>query len=131
MKNSLTKVMGYLLVIVLGLLVALPNVLPDSTLSRLPSWLPHERVSLGLDLAAGPISSSKWDRPALVDEWLQSLSQEIRSTLLEARVQTRSVRRDGDAVSIVLADPRTNVGRNRRAFGSQQSCRHPRRSRRS
>ncbi len=41
----------------------------------------------------------------MVDEWLQSLSQEIRSTLLEARVQTRSVRRDGDAVSIVLADP--------------------------
>ena len=50
MKNSFSKVMGYMLVILLGLLVALPNVLPDTTLSRLPSWMPHQRVSLGLDL---------------------------------------------------------------------------------
>ncbi len=60
MKNSLFKVMGYMLVILLGLLVALPNVLPDSALSRLPSWLPHERVSLGSTCVVVPTWFSKW-----------------------------------------------------------------------
>lgn len=105
MKNSLSKVVGYMLVILLGLLVALPNVLPDTTLSRLPSWLPHERVSLGLDLRGGSHLVLEVDRPALTDEWLQSLTQEVRSTLLEARIQTRSIRRDGGAVVVALADP--------------------------
>ncbi|MFN3364240.1 MAG: protein translocase subunit SecDF, partial [Allorhizobium sp.] len=90
MKNSITKVMGYMLVIVLGLLVALPNVLSDATLSRFPSFMPHERVSLGLDLRGGSHLVLEVDRPAMVDEWLQSLTQEARTTLLEARIQTRS-----------------------------------------
>ncbi|EKF59065.1 bifunctional preprotein translocase subunit SecD/SecF [Agrobacterium albertimagni AOL15] len=105
MKNSIAKVMGYMLVIVLGLLVALPNVLSDATLSRFPSFMPHERVSLGLDLRGGSHLVLEVDRPAMVDEWLQSLAQEARTTLLEARIQTRSIRREDKALNVTLADP--------------------------
>ncbi|AOG10977.1 export membrane protein SecD [Agrobacterium sp. RAC06] len=105
MKNSIAKVMGYMLVIVLGLLVALPNVLSDATLSRFPSFMPHERVSLGLDLRGGSHLVLEVDRPAMLDEWLQSLTQEARTALLEARIQTRSIRRDGDALAVTLANP--------------------------
>ena len=33
--------------------MALPNVLPQHVLDRMPSWLPHNQVSLGLDLRGG------------------------------------------------------------------------------
>lgn len=105
MKNSLSKVMSYMLVILVGLVIALPNVLSDQTLSRFPSWMPHQRVSLGLDLRGGSHLVLEVDRPALMNEWLQSLTQEVRSILIEARIQTRSVRRNGDAVAVTLTDP--------------------------
>ena len=53
MRNSPWLVGTYALIIFFGLLVALPNVLPQSALDRVPSWLPHQRVSLGLDLRGG------------------------------------------------------------------------------
>ncbi|KPF43536.1 protein translocase subunit SecD [Rhizobium sp. AAP43] len=105
MKNSLWKVAGYLLVILLGLLIALPNVLSEATLSKLPSFLPHERVSLGLDLRGGSHLVLEVDRTSLEDEWLQSLTQESRLSLREAKISTRSVRREGKGVVVALADP--------------------------
>lgn len=104
MRNSPFKIASYLLVILLGLLIALPNILPDAALSRIPGWLPHQRVSLGLDLRGGSHLVLEVDRQSLEDEWLQSLVQEARTGLREAKVETRSVRRDGKAVVIVLAD---------------------------
>ncbi|SMC76319.1 protein translocase subunit SecD [Rhizobium sp. RU36D] len=104
MKNSPFKIASYLFVILLGLLIALPNILPDGALSKLPSWLPHQRVSLGLDLRGGSHLVLEVDQQSLEDEWLQSLVQEARTGLREAQVDTKSVRRDGKAVVIVLAD---------------------------
>ena len=42
-----------LLILLAGLLIALPNALPDNVLARLPSCLPKNTVSLGLDLQGG------------------------------------------------------------------------------
>ena len=41
------------LIVLGGILIALPNALPQMCASRLPSWLPHDRVNLGLDLQGG------------------------------------------------------------------------------
>ncbi|HTO27464.1 MAG TPA: hypothetical protein VL017_02625, partial [Devosia sp.] len=41
------------LILLVGILVALPNALSDSVLSKVPSWLPTNAVSLGLDLQGG------------------------------------------------------------------------------
>ena len=41
------------LILVLGLIIALPNALPNSVLTRLPHWWPTNTVSLGLDLQGG------------------------------------------------------------------------------
>ena len=37
----------------LGVLLSLPNLLSSTFLARLPSWLPHKQVALGLDLRGG------------------------------------------------------------------------------
>ncbi len=105
MKNSPWKLASYGLVIIAGLLLALPNVLPDSTLSKWPSWLPDQKVSLGLDLRGGSHLVLEVDQPSLEAEWLQTLSQEARTALRAARIDTRTIRREGKAVVIQLATP--------------------------
>ncbi len=96
--------MSYVLIIVTGLLLALPNVLSESTLSKWPSWLPDQKVSLGLDLRGGSHLVLEVDQPSLEAEWLQNLSQEARSALREARIETRSIRREGNSITVVVGD---------------------------
>ena len=96
--------MTYLVIILVGLLVALPNVLSDKTLESWPSFLPNQKVSLGLDLRGGSHLVLEVDRPALEDEWLQTLTQEARVALREAGVEIRSVQREKTAVAVTLAD---------------------------
>ncbi|MCJ9672399.1 hypothetical protein, partial [Neorhizobium sp. SHOUNA12B] len=67
MRNSPWLVTTYLVIIFLGILVALPNVIPQSTLGRLPAWLPHNRVSLGLDLRGGSHLVLEVDRADLIN----------------------------------------------------------------
>ncbi len=53
MRTSPWLVLTYTVIIVFGILTALPNVLPKSVLDHVPAWLPHNQVSLGLDLRGG------------------------------------------------------------------------------
>ncbi|MCX8997245.1 protein translocase subunit SecD [Rhizobiaceae bacterium BDR2-2] len=105
MKNSPWKVLTYAVIILVGVLVALPNILSDRTLEALPGWLPHQKVSLGLDLRGGSHLVLEVDRPSLENEWLQSLTQDARSSLREAGIETRSVQRQGGMVVVTVIDP--------------------------
>jgi SecD/SecF fusion protein len=105
MRNSPWLVTTYLIVILVGILVALPNVIPQSTLDRLPSWLPHSRVSLGLDLRGGSHLVLEVDRADLINERVQSLLQDSRRVLRDKNINTSAIRRAGETVSITLRDP--------------------------
>ena len=50
LKVSLWVRLVTAIVLVGGILIALPNALPESVRARFPSWLPHSTVNLGLDL---------------------------------------------------------------------------------
>ncbi|CAN7328612.1 protein translocase subunit SecD [Neorhizobium sp. LjRoot104] len=104
MRNSPWLVTTYLVIIFLGILVALPNVIPQPTLDRLPAWLPHSRVSLGLDLRGGSHLVLEVDRGDLINERVQSLLQESRRVLREKNITTTAIRRTGDTVTIALRD---------------------------
>ena len=73
MRTSRWLVVTYAVIILLGFLIALPNALPQSTLERLPSWLPHNQVSLGLDLRGGSHLVLEVDEADLTKERLNSL----------------------------------------------------------
>lgn len=105
MRTSPWLVATYTVVILLGILIALPNVLPQSTLQRLPAWLPHSQVSLGLDLRGGSHLVLEVDESDLVKERLQSLLQDARRVLREKNIQTRSVARNQDQIVVTLTDP--------------------------
>ncbi|MBL0373053.1 protein translocase subunit SecD [Rhizobium sp. KVB221] len=102
MKNSRWTVGAYLVVILIGLLVALPNIVSNSTLERWPSWLPDKKVSLGLDLRGGSHLVLEVDRAELEKEWLQNLIQEARGAMRSAGVETTSIRRDNNVVVVTL-----------------------------
>jgi SecD/SecF fusion protein len=105
MRNSPWLVVTYAIIIIIGMLVALPNVLPQSALDRVPSWLPHSRVSLGLDLRGGSHLVLEVDRGDLINERVQSLLQDSRRVLRDANINTSAIRRAGDAIVVTLRDP--------------------------
>ena len=104
MKTSRWLVALYSAIIALGIIVTLPNVVPQSTLDNFPSWLPRDKVSLGLDLRGGSHLVLEVDAADLVKERLQTLTQDARRTLREAKIGTTSIRRAGNAVTVSLDD---------------------------
>jgi preprotein translocase subunit SecD len=105
MRTSPWLVITYAVIIFLGILIALPNVLPQSTLQRLPSWLPHNQVSLGLDLRGGSHLVLEVDEADLTRERLQSLLQDARRVLREKNIQTKSIVRNQNQIVVTLNDP--------------------------
>jgi SecD/SecF fusion protein len=53
MRSFYSRAVIYSLIILLGLLSALPNVLPDPVLQKLPSWYADNQITLGLDVRGG------------------------------------------------------------------------------
>lgn len=70
----------------LGILFALPNVLPNSVVQSLPHWLASSRVTLGLDLQGGSHILLEVDGAALRKERAEQVRDEVRRVLREARI---------------------------------------------
>jgi len=68
-------------VVLLGFLLALPNLFPASTLARVPSWLPHKQVNLGLDLQGGAHLLYQLDEKEVVEDWLKTVRGDVRDSL--------------------------------------------------
>jgi protein-export membrane protein SecD len=73
-------------VVLAGFIFAIPNLLPASTLAKLPSWLPHEQVNLGLDLQGGAHLLYQIDEKELADDWLGTIRGDVRETLRSNRL---------------------------------------------
>ena len=87
-------------IVVAGILFALPNMFPAATMARMPAWLPHKQVNLGLDLQGGAHLLYQLDEKEMVDDWLNTVRGDVRETLrrthigytdLSQDVATRSV----------------------------------------
>ncbi len=105
MRTPIWRVTAYAVIVAVGLLLALPNIIPQSSLDRLPSWLPHARVALGLDLRGGSQLVLEVDRQALVIERLEALTQDARQALKGAGVKGARVSNDARTVVVHLASP--------------------------
>lgn len=105
MRTSPWLIGFYAVIIFVGMLIALPNVLSQQTLDELPSWMPKNRVSLGLDLRGGSHLVLEIDETDLVKERLQNLLQDARATLRTADIATSSVRRVNNDIVLTLSDP--------------------------
>ena len=104
MRTSRWLLATYAAIILCGIVTALPNLFPQSTLAQLPGWVPKQQVTLGLDPRGGSHLVLEVDARALLQERVQSLFGEIRRALREAGIDTASVQRRDDAVIVMLAD---------------------------
>ena len=73
-------------VVLLGVILSLPNILPQSTLDALPRWAPKSPMTLGLDLQGGSHILLAVDQNDLIAERLQATRDDIRTTLRDARI---------------------------------------------
>jgi preprotein translocase subunit SecD len=80
-------------------------VLPDATLAKLPGFLPHQRLNLGLDLQGGSSLLLQVDTDALRKERLNDIAEEARASLHDAQVVVSDLAVTNGVVSLRVTDP--------------------------
>ena len=90
------KIWIVVLVSVLGLAFAAPNLLSRDLARDLPTWLPHKQVSLGLDLSGGAHLLLQIDEAAWREGRLAWLEGNVRRTLRGERIGVRVIGGDDD-----------------------------------
>jgi SecD/SecF fusion protein len=104
MRISNLRLGIYVAAILFALFAALPNILPDAQLARLPGFLPNERVTLGLDLRGGSHLVLEVDGAGLVRERLTQLNTDIREELRKANIGVEAMERQANGISVTLAN---------------------------
>ena len=98
------KVILILAVLVLGFIFALPNLLPARIDDRIPGFLPHLRISLGLDLQGGSHLLLQADMESVVRERLAGIVDGFRTELRKANIGYTGLGIDGHTVKLTLRD---------------------------
>jgi preprotein translocase subunit SecD len=91
--------------ILFGILFSLPNVLPDNVLAQWPSFLPHARLNLGLDLQGGSSLLYEVDTDALRKERLNDIAEEARTSLHDAQIEFSDLGVVNGVVTLRVTDP--------------------------
>ncbi|WP_421709613.1 protein translocase subunit SecD [Algihabitans sp.] len=99
------QVVAVLVVVLLGFAFASPNLLPRQISESLPSWLPNQQISLGLDLQGGSSLLLEVDMETVFEEELDNLVDTVRSELRQERIGYTGLRSEGDSVFFTLRDP--------------------------
>ncbi len=103
-----TKMIAILVAVLFGVLLASPNLFSQSTLDALPSWMPKNQVSLGLDLQGGVHLQVKVQQSDIAEERLENLESDVRS-LMRDRTQGplgySGIRATGNKVTLRLLKP--------------------------
>jgi preprotein translocase subunit SecD len=87
-----------------GLLIALPNALPDNVRSRIPHWLPSSTVNLGLDLQGGSYLLLQVDLDQVNKDKAEAMLGDIRAAFRKAHIPVADLAAKGDTVSVRVPD---------------------------
>ena len=87
-----------------GILIALPNALPESVRARFPHWLPSSTVNLGLDLQGGSYLMLQVDFDQVARDRAESMLGDIRAALHRAKIPLTDLNTKGDTVSVRVTD---------------------------
>ena len=99
------KILLICAVCALGVLFSAPNLVSPSALDRLPSFVPHKQVALGLDLRGGSYLLLEVDVAAAERERLNSLVDTVRNALLDANIGYTGLAVQGDAIVFKIREP--------------------------
>jgi preprotein translocase subunit SecD len=91
-------------VCLLGVLLSVPNLFNQGDLTRLPQFIPHKQVALGLDLRGGSYLLLQVDVAAAQRERLNSIIDSVRNTLRDAHIGYTGLNVEGDAITFTIRD---------------------------
>jgi SecD/SecF fusion protein len=92
------------LILLGGLLIALPNAIPADVRAKMPHWLPANTVALGLDLQGGSYLLEEVELDQVQKERLESLMGDIRIGLRKAHIGYTNLLSQGGTVSVQILD---------------------------
>ncbi|MEQ1769522.1 MAG: protein translocase subunit SecD [Devosia sp.] len=93
------------IVALLGFFFAIPNFLSPETKQAWPSFLPHQGMTLGLDLAGGTHLLLAVNRDSVIAERIAQLRREVRSKLANDLGIGNIITTDADGITVELTDP--------------------------
>jgi protein-export membrane protein SecD len=94
-----------LIIVVGGILIALPNALNDNVRAKFPKWLPSQTVNLGLDLQGGSYLLLQVDFDQVTKDKAEAMMGDIRAGLRKAHIPLTDLASKGDIVSVRVTDP--------------------------
>ncbi|HEX7075779.1 MAG TPA: protein translocase subunit SecD [Hyphomicrobiaceae bacterium] len=97
------KIIAITLTCLAGVLLALPNLFSKETLQSWPDWLPKRQLSLGLDLRGGAHLLLAMDVNDVRKDWLDTIRDDARARLREARIGVTGLGVQGGAVHVRIA----------------------------
>ena len=99
------KIAAILIIVFTGVIFAVPNLVSEKQAQKIPDWLPHYQLTLGLDLKGGAHLLMQVDQEKLIAERLEALRDDVRVKLRAANARGRA-RTVGDrSVQVRLNDP--------------------------
>lgn len=104
MRTSKWVAVLYGLIVLIGVIIALPNFFTQQQLEAMPSWFPKRQVTLGLDLRGGSYLVLEVDAATLKKDRIRSLLDDARSKLRADRIQPQSIRAVGDSIIVTIPD---------------------------
>src|SRR5262245_56478458 len=104
MFPSRFKLATYALVILLGFLMAAPNLFTAAQLAALPGWLPKQQITLGLDLKGGSHLVLQIDAATLERDHIDALADRALAALREANIRGATVLKSPQAVTVRIPD---------------------------
>jgi len=101
------KVWSISLVILVGILFAIPSIIGGTTLSKhYPTWMPSAKINLGLDLAGGSQLLLEADTVDAAKQRLQSMEDQVSTELRRSpRVEVGDISTSGNRLSFIVRDP--------------------------
>ncbi|CAM5766728.1 protein translocase subunit SecD [Labrys miyagiensis] len=84
------KTAAVLLTLLIGLWLAAPNLMPVSWRNAMPTWLPHNALTLGLDLQGGSYFLLEVDKNAVLREQVASLRGQARQLLSDNKIRSQA-----------------------------------------
>lgn len=101
------KVMSIWAIVLLGILFAIPSLLPQDARQHWPSFLPQSTINLGLDLAGGSHLLLEADLQDLGKQRLQSMEDTVTAELRrgDPRIPISDLSTRGGRVTFTVTDP--------------------------
>ena len=96
-----------MLICVLGVLYALPNLMSKGTFKGFPDWMPGKTINLGLDLQGGLHLLLKVETDVAIEEMFGNLEGDIREILRLDEIKTfpKNLKINGSAVQFDIYHP--------------------------